>query len=100
MLEESSRYYSVERGEYITFEGRKISYFRRRFLPQGSDQPLLVEVKVRDGDRLDVLASRTLGDPEQFWRICDANDAMNPFDLLAEPGKKIRICQPQFEEPR
>jgi hypothetical protein len=100
MFEASSRYCSVENGEYITSEGRKISYFKRRFLPQGSAQPLLIEMKVGEGDRLDVLASKFLGDPEQFWRICDANDAMNPFDLLAEPGKMIRICQPQFEEPR
>ena len=100
MFEANSRYCSVEKSEYITSEGRKISYFKRRFLPQGSAQPLLIEVKVGDGDRLDVLASKFLGDPEQFWRICDANDAMNPFDLLAEPGKMIRICQPQFEEPR
>lgn len=100
MSEPTSRYYSLEKGEFTTPEGRKISYYRRRFLPQGREQPLLIEVKVRDGDRLDLLASRILGDAEQFWRICDANDAMNPFLLTAEPGKKIRICQPQFEEPR
>lgn len=100
MPEPNSRYCTTETAEYVTPEGRKIAYLRRRFLPRGSDQPLLVEVKVKDGDRLDLLAARILGDPEQFWRICDANDAMNPFALLAEPGRKIRICQPQFEEPR
>ncbi|HPT36965.1 MAG TPA: hypothetical protein PLZ44_01605 [Methanothrix sp.] len=100
MPEPSSRYYSTETAEYITPDGRKISYYRRRFLPQGRLQPLLATVKIREGDRLDVLAAKTLGDPEQFWRICDANDAMNPFQLLSEPGKKIRVCQPQFEEPR
>ena len=33
------------------------------------------------GDRLDNIAARYLGDPEQFWRICDANGAMRPDEL-------------------
>ena len=40
------------------------------------------------GDRLDLITARTLGDPEQFWRICDANDALDPDDL-AEPGRRL-----------
>ena len=32
-----------------------------------------------------------LGDPEQFWRICDANDAMRPDDLTAEVGRRLLI---------
>lgn len=27
------------------------------------------------GDRLDLLAARYLGDPTLFWKLCDANDA-------------------------
>lgn len=73
---------------------------RRRFLPRGEKQPLLVEVMITKGDRLDLIAARTLGDPEQFWRICDANNAMNPFLLMAEPGRTLRVAVPQFEEPR
>jgi nucleoid-associated protein YgaU len=56
-----------------------------------------MEVTVTEGDRLDLIAFRTLGDPEIFWRICDANDAMNPFDLVAdgEIGRKLRVPIPQ-----
>ena len=35
-------------------------------------------------------AAQALGDPEQFWRICDANEAMWPDDLLII-GKKLSI---------
>ena len=35
-----------------------------------------------------------LGDPEQFWRICDANDAMHPLDMTSEPGRILRIAVP------
>jgi hypothetical protein len=58
--------------------------------------PLLVEVTVTQGDRLDLITARTLGDPEQFWRICDANNAMNPFALTAEPGRVLRVAMPQM----
>ena len=34
-------------------------------------------------DRLDVMAAQYLGDPELFWRICDANGAMRPEEFTA-----------------
>lgn len=95
MFEPNSRYYSLETATFTTVEGREVAYKRRRFLPQGNRMPLLVEVTVTQGDRLDLITARTLGDPEQFWRVCDANNAMNPFDLTAEPGRTLRVGIPQ-----
>jgi nucleoid-associated protein YgaU len=46
---------------------------------------------VRQGERLDTLAAQFLGDPTQFWRICDANDVLRPQDLTAVPGSVLRI---------
>jgi nucleoid-associated protein YgaU len=42
------------------------------------------------GDRLDLLAYRYFGDPLRFWLIADANDEVDPEDLL-EPGRQIQI---------
>jgi len=95
MFEPNSRYYTVEKATYAAEDGEEITYVKRRFLPHGAAQPHLVDVVVADGDRLDLIADRILGDPEQFWRICDANDAMNPFDLTAEPGVTLRVNVPQ-----
>jgi hypothetical protein len=95
MLQPSSRYYALDTAEYTTPEGRVIAYKRRRFLPPGETLPLLVEITVTQGDRLDLITARTLGDPEQFWRVCDANDAMSPFDLIAELGRVLRVPVPQ-----
>jgi hypothetical protein len=95
MFEHTSRYHALETATYTTPDGRVIAYKQRRFLPQGKEMPLLVEVTVTEGDRLDIIAARTLGDPEQFWRVCDANDAMNPFDLTTEPGRVVRVPVPQ-----
>lgn len=96
MFEPTSRYYQLETARLTTPDGRVIAYKRRRFLPQGRAMPLLVEVALAEGDRLDLLTARTLGDPEQYWRICDANDAMNPFELTDEPGRVLRVPVPQF----
>jgi hypothetical protein len=100
MFESTSRYYPLETATFNAPDGRAINYRRRRFLPQGETLPLLVEVIVADGDRLDHITARTIGDPEQFWRVCDANDAMNPPDLTAEPGRRLRVPVPQVEQPR
>lgn len=97
MFEPTSRYYNLETAMLTTPDGRVLAYKRRRFLPQGDTLPLLVEVTSTEGDRLDLIAARTIGDPEQFWRICDANNALNPFDLTAEPGRTLRVPVPQFE---
>ena len=95
MFKHTSRYYPIETAEYTTPDGRIIAYKRRRLLPHGEDLPLLVEVTVMQGDRLDLIAARTLGDPEVFWRICDANNSMDPLDLTAIPGRIIRVPLPQ-----
>lgn len=95
MFEPTSRYYHLKDARYTLPNGTHVLYKRRRFLPQGESMPQLFSVPVLAGDRLDLIAARTLGDPSQFWRIADANDAMNPFDLVARPGISLRIPNPQ-----
>ena len=96
MFEQRSRYYALDDASLTTTDGSITAYKRRRFLPDGEKIPPLVEVTVAEGDRLDLITARTLGDPEQFWRICDANNAMNPSDLTAETGRVLRVPVPQF----
>lgn len=81
---------------HTTADGRTLAYVRRRFLPSAETMPTLAEVTVTDGDRLDIITARTLGDPEQFWHLCDANNAMNPVSLTAEAGRKLRVALPQL----
>jgi hypothetical protein len=56
---------------------------------------ILAEVLVTRGDRLDFITFRTLGDPEQFWRVCDANNTMKPSELTEKIGAMIHIPLPQ-----
>lgn len=97
MFDPTSRYYQRETATYTAPDGREVAYVRRRFLPRGKDRELLVEVTVQEHDRLDLITAHTIGDPLQFWRVADANDAMDPFDLVSEPGTTIRVAVPQVE---
>lgn len=92
MFAKESRYYDLEDAA-IESEDRTISYKRRRFLPDGNDMALLQEITVSEGDRLDRIAAKVGGDPEQYWRICDANNVMHPLELTNEPGTIVRISR-------
>jgi hypothetical protein len=98
MFEPTSRYQDVETIKMTLKdsrgEPRVVSYKRRRFLPPGGTMTTLAEHTVVQGDRLDNLAARYVGDPEQFWRICDANDVMRPEELTEEAGRIVRIGLP------
>ncbi len=91
----NSRYQRIETAIFVLPDGEEIAYLRRRFVPPSSDFALLGEHEVVGGDRLDNLAAGHLGDPLLYWRICDANDAMRPRDLLAEIGRRLRITLPE-----
>jgi hypothetical protein len=95
MFEPNSRYYNLETATYMAADGTEIAYKRRRFLPDGDAMQVLVEVKVAEGDRLDLITARTLGDPQGFWLVCDANNAMNPAELTEKPGTVLRVPIPQ-----
>jgi hypothetical protein len=91
MFPVTSRYHTTATAKWETPEGREIVYLRRRFLPPSADFAVLVEHTVLQGERLDNITARYLGDPEQFWWMCDANDAMHPAELTAEIGRRLRV---------
>lgn len=95
MFDHTSRYYKIKDATYITEGGDRVLYKLRRFLPCGEDLPALGQVTVMEGDRPDLVTARTLGDPLQFWRVCDANDAMDPFEMTEQPGRQLKIPDPQ-----
>jgi hypothetical protein len=89
MFARGSRYEPVPEGVYVDPSGRQIPYKLLRILPPagaGVQAHLVLE-----GDRLDLLAHRYLGDPELFWRICDANGALRPEELTFEVGRRLAI---------
>ena len=90
-----SRYADVGTVTWTEPDGSTFSYLERRFCPLPERLATLTTAEVREGDRLDGIAARTLGDPLQAWRIADANAAMDPMDLTDEPGRRLRVPVPQ-----
>jgi hypothetical protein len=81
MFFKGSRYEKVAEAVLVDANGRSIRYKRTRFIV---DPTVLVGHRVLDGERLDHIAWQQFRDAERFWRICDANRALWPDDLLEE----------------
>lgn len=89
----NSRYAATETAELTQADGSRIVYLRRRFVPDPSRFVTLQEYRVVEGDHVDRMAAAVLGDPEQFWRLPDANGDLDPRDL-EEVGRRILLTLP------
>lgn len=100
MFDSTSRYYSLEVATMTTTasdgQPREVRYVRRRFVPSIDNTTTLVEHTVTEGDRIDNVSARYLGEPTQFWRICDANNVIQPNELTETIGSTIRIALPKL----
>jgi len=93
MLFKGSRYATVPIATLDDRNGRIVRYLRMRVIPDTAAD--LTHV-VDDSERLDHVAFNYFRDSERFWRICDANVALRPEDLVAPPGRVLLI--PSAEE--
>jgi hypothetical protein len=87
----SSRYYGFPIEKLTRADGVQIAYLQRRIVPQPDIYTSLQDHVVVDGDRLDNLAAKYLGDPILYWIICDANGTVDPETLTREVGRRIHI---------
>lgn len=90
----NSRYAGTATTVFVTVDGKAIAHLARRFLPDPSAFVVAGFHTVTQGDRPDVIAAQSFGDPELFWRLCDANGAMRPEDLTATLGRVLRLTLP------
>ncbi len=72
-----------------------VAYLKRRFVPPADNFSVVQEHTVVQGDRLDNLAARYLGDAELYWRLCDANGALRPDALIETAGRRLAITLPE-----
>jgi hypothetical protein len=93
MFFKGSRYEDVDGHEIQDGQGRAIRYKKIRFI---SETEARMGHILGQGERLDHIAYNYYQDPERFWRICDANRAMWPDELVAEAGEAVLI--PPSEE--
>jgi hypothetical protein len=93
-----SRYHGIATSTLERPDGTLVAYLRRRFVPAPDRFATIAEHRVREGERLDNLAAILVGDPEQFWRLCDANGVLKPEELEVT-DRRIRITLPEGVPP-
>ncbi len=91
----NSRYASIPTATLETPDGRVTVYLRRRFVPPADRFAEIQQHTVSEGERIDQLAALLIGDPERFWQLLDANNAMQEQDLTGEVGRSIRVTLPE-----
>ncbi len=91
----SSRYYGIATVKMTQSDGRTVVYVQRRFLPPTENFAPLQVITISAQVRLDNIAARYVGDSQQFWRLCDANGAMQPEALVNNVGAMLTITLPE-----
>ena len=94
-----SRYHGLPTAQARLPDGRTVAYVTRRFLPPPENFATVQTVTLAAGQRADQLAAQYLGVAEQWWRLADANGAMLPEAMVAEPGTLLRITLPEGVPP-
>ncbi len=85
-----SRYHGSEVRALVQRDGTTIAYLARRLVPSPERFATLSVYRVEEGERLDQVTARLIGDPEQFWALCDVNGAVWPEELEGQ-GVRVRL---------
>lgn len=87
MIDKSSRYARTRTYAADDASGERVEVLELRAIPRTGGVFYHVP---REGERLDHVARRYYRDPRRFWKICDASDVLDPFDVLV-PGRPVLI---------
>ena len=87
MVFKGSRYTNISVYQTNNADGQIVAALKPRFISQTAAGYLHAYTA---GERLDLIAYKFYRNPEKFWLIADANNEMDPEDLL-EPGRQLRI---------
>jgi hypothetical protein len=86
-IDKKSRYAITALVKYRHPSGEEYELRELREIPRRSSVFAAVPIQ---GDRLDLMAARFYRDSLLFWRIADAADELDPFDIVA-PGEPVSI---------
>lgn len=90
----NSRYRGMKLRTRIAADGSVETYVGRRIIPAMERYAALARHKVTGGDRIDRIAAEAFGDPEQYWKICDANGDSDPASAAEPEGRLLIIPLP------
>lgn len=90
----NSRYATVPLRTRANANGVVDAFVGRRIIPAVERYRALDRHPTIGDDRIDGVAAEAFGDPEQYWRICDANGEAEPADATKPPGRLLVIPLP------
>lgn len=90
MFSPRSRYADLPDETFRDDDGKEHIYRARRLPPIGASLQIRARLAPAPGERLDVFTARAMADPLLFWRIADANDALDP-DAMMDEGRPLVI---------
>jgi hypothetical protein len=91
---EDSRYDGLPIATLAAPDGHEVRYVTRRFIPPLEQYAVIQHYRVKQGDRVDVVAAALVGGVLLYWRLCDANLALDPDDVTAIAGAFVRVTLP------
>lgn len=93
-VQPNSRYYNVPLRKRTTASGDEVAFVGRRIIPAMERFRVLDRYRTESDSRIDNVAANAFGDPEQYWRICDANGEAEPAVAASPEGRLLVIPMP------
>ena len=90
----NSRYHQVPLRTRTKADGTEETFVGRRIIPATDRYRALDRYRTEGAARIDGVATTAFGDPEQYWRICDANGQPEPADATTPEGRLLVIPLP------
>jgi hypothetical protein len=84
----NSRYYGLTIRERTNAAGVTENFVARRIIPATERYRALDRHRADGDERIENLSADYLGDPELYWRICDANGDEDP-GLATQPISRL-----------
>lgn len=90
----NSRYHNVPLRKTTAADGTEETFVGRRIIPAIERYRVLDRYRTEKDSRIDNVAASAFGDPEQYWRICDANGVAEPAVATKPDGRLLVIPLP------
>lgn len=90
----NSRYRDVPLRTRVAPDGTVETFVGRRIIPALERYGIVGRHRLIAGDRIDGVAAEAIGDPEQYWKLCDANGDADPAQAAEPPGRLLIIPLP------
>ncbi len=90
----NSRYHGLAVRTHTRPDGTEDKFVTRRIIPGMERYRALDRYRTDGRERIDSVAAAAFGDPELYWRICDANGEAEPGAATTPEGRLLVIPLP------